>query len=77
MSATATPRRAAESLSVVSLHCPSRAQMGPLLSRRARPLVLGALLPLALLLVWQAVVAADLLPSAVTTSPGVVATLSR
>jgi len=39
--------------------------------------VLGALLPLALLLVWQAVVAADLLPSAVTTSPGVVATLSR
>ena len=56
-------------MSEVSLHCPTRAQMGPLLSPRARPLVLGAILPLALLLGWQAIVAAHLLPVFIMPSP--------
>lgn len=57
-------------MSEASLHGPARSRLGPLLSPRVRPLVLGAILPLVLLAGWQAVVTAGLLPRYLVPSPG-------
>jgi len=56
-------------MSDVSLYGPTREELRPLLSPRVRPIVLGALLPFALLLGWQALVTKHWLPDYILPSP--------
>jgi len=52
-----------------SLSAPVLNRIGPKLSPRLRPVVLGAILPVGLLIGWQAIVSAKLAPSYMVPSP--------